>query len=272
MKKRSAAFIFAFAAFAALCAGLCACTKKGVGAAAGNVAINAEKVHTEGGLVYRLKSNNGSAYYAVEAENNNITSAQVLSELNSLPVTCVAEDGFASCYLLTEITLSENLTKIGSNAFNGCSGLLSITLPKTLTDIGDDAFKNCYKLWQVYNFSSLDIKQYNASFGMVAYNARAVYTSVGESIYTRQGDFTFYVGEKENYLLSYVGSSSSVTLPQSFGGEDYEVADYCFYRRSDITALSVPSAVKSIASYAFYGCEALVDLTFETSYEKSSGK
>ena len=51
-----------------------------------------------------------------------------------------------NCESLTNITLPENLTKIGINAFNTCSSLTKIVIPDSVVSIGKYAFYNCKNL------------------------------------------------------------------------------------------------------------------------------
>ena len=50
---------------------------------------------------------------------------------------------------LTNITLPDNLTKIGSNAFTFCTLLTSINIPDSVTSIGTSALQYCTELTQI---------------------------------------------------------------------------------------------------------------------------
>ena len=58
------------------------------------------------------------------------------------------DSAFFKCSSLTEITIPEGVTKIGTNAFYGCSQLTSITIPSTIKNM-DTAFPSNPKLSQV---------------------------------------------------------------------------------------------------------------------------
>ncbi len=70
-----------------------------------------------------------------------------LTELNlSQNVTRIGDSAFRDCSSLTEINLPEDITYIGNNAFDNCSSLKEIRLPQTITYVGGSAFSRCDKI------------------------------------------------------------------------------------------------------------------------------
>ena len=63
-------------------------------------------------------------------------------------VTDIGRGAFSSCYALTDITLPNGLTTIGSSAFYH-TAITSITIPGSVHTIGSDAFWNCQSLTSV---------------------------------------------------------------------------------------------------------------------------
>ena len=53
---------------------------------------------------------------------------------------------FFHCTNLSSITLSNNITSIGSSAFEDCTTLTSITIPSSVTSIGEYVFDGCTSL------------------------------------------------------------------------------------------------------------------------------
>jgi hypothetical protein len=50
---------------------------------------------------------------------------------------------------ITNVTIGNGVTSIGSAAFYGCSGLRSVTIPNSVTSIGEWAFRSCSGLTSV---------------------------------------------------------------------------------------------------------------------------
>ena len=141
--------------------------------------------------------------------------------------------------------ISKPVTKVDSSAFNNMTILEDIYLPNTITNIGDSAFYNCYKLVEVINNSSLNIEVGSDTYGGIAYYAKEIHD--GESKIVTKDDFLFYTHNKVNYLLSYVGNATEITLPENYNGQTYEIYKYAFYDRCyDLTSVTIPDSVTGI--------------------------
>ena len=65
---------------------------------------------------------------------------------------CLIIDGELKIFIakgVTEYTITESVTEIGSGAFRGCSSLKSITIPNSVTWIGGRAFNGCSSLTSI---------------------------------------------------------------------------------------------------------------------------
>ena len=56
---------------------------------------------------------------------------------------------------MTELTLPNSVTSIGTGAFRGCSGLTELTLSNSLTSIGEYAFKGCSGLAKITSLAEI---------------------------------------------------------------------------------------------------------------------
>lgn len=97
--------------------------------------IIAEK--TSKGLRYALQGDEKS--YAVIGYEGTLSGISIPDTYNGIPVTAIEREAFHSSDL-TEITLSDQIVKIGERAFAYSNGIPKITIPKTVTDIAASAF------------------------------------------------------------------------------------------------------------------------------------
>ncbi len=189
-------------------------------------------------------------------------------------VTSIEYDAFRNCTSLTSVTIPDSITSIGSNAFYYCTSLTSVTIGKDVSSIGYDAFVCCYKLVEVYNLSSslnITVGSYYEN-GAVGYYAKIVHTSLDEEsiLKTTEDGYVFaVVGENEVYLVDYVGNETELTLPESYNGNNYGISQYAFYKRDDITKVTIPDGVTSIGNSAFGDCVALSEINFNATAMKS---
>ena len=61
-------------------------------------------------------------------------------------ITEIADEQFAWCTSLTNITFGSRVQRIGVSAFSGCAALTAMTVPDSVTTIGAGAFQDCTSL------------------------------------------------------------------------------------------------------------------------------
>ena len=122
---------------------------------------------------------------------------------------------------IPSISLSENLTSIGSYAFKDCSGIKSITIPNSVTFIGEDAFWDCSGLKEV---------------------------SLSENLsQISDGTFLNCTG-----LTSIIISESVTTIEGP-----YQYSGGAFGKCKNLKKVLIPDTVASIGGGAFRGCDKL---------------
>ena len=184
---------------------------------------------------------------------------------------------FCGCSMLSTVIMPSDTKIIDEYAFYDCSSLRSITIPKTVKSIGDDAFGGCDRVVEVINHSGIDEEDYSTSFGGMCGRALVIHRGItaadtqkaaaeenaSESRIVNIGDFLFITDDSgRNHLLDYVGTDTAVTLPETYRGEPYAIANYAFYKRDDIVCLTIPSAVDAIGEFAFAECTFLEEILF----------
>ena len=180
-------------------------------------------------------------------------------------VTSIGKYAFDGCTGLTGIVIPNSVTSIGYNAFRGCDGLTSIVIPNSVTSIGSDAFAGCTRLKIVYNNSLLDIIKGSKTHGCIALNACAVITDNNHANYDFVGDWIFTTVDDVKTLVAYVGSGSTIKLPEEYNGDNYVIGNRAFYYCTGLTSVTIGNSVTSIGNYAFYDCSGLTSITIPNS-------
>jgi len=162
----------------------------------------------------------------------------------------------------SSIVIPEGVTTICEYAFTGSKKLESITLPSTLLQIDYDAFYRCFKLFDIYNLSTLDIECGSDDNGSVGMYAKNIYTSLYKTTQklVDENGFSFKVDENNNYYLcGYDKNKTEIVLPDDINGNKYHLNNGVFFE-SNIESIVISSGIISIDNYAFYGCENLCNV------------
>lgn len=73
----------------------------------------------------------------IQGSNKSITSAEIPSEIDGLPVTCISN--FSLCPI-TEIIIPDSVTDIKYMTFYGCTDLKKVKISDSITKIKDSVF------------------------------------------------------------------------------------------------------------------------------------
>ncbi len=129
------------------------------------------------------------------------------------------------------------------------SDIVSVYIPSTIDptiiSIDNSVFIDCFNLVEIINNSEIDTEDF--SF-FVADQLLGDHN--GKSNTVLLGDYYFYVENGEAILVSYIGGSTEITLPESFNGNTYKIHTNAF-RESGIESIVIPTSVTQIGDWAF---------------------
>ena len=230
-----------------------------------------------------------SSMTSVEIPNSVTTlGAHVFSQCKKLErvvigtgVTAVNNDAFYGCEKLKSVDIPDNVTLIGANAFQKCTALESVTIGSGVSKISTYAFDGCSVLKTVTCVRSTPPVMSNSNCFDASTYSRATLYVPGASVnnyksadwwrmfsainslpydfyvngiyYKKTSNNTVAVTYKDSNYNSYSGT---VNIPASIsvGGTTYKVTkigDNAFWQSKDLTAVTMPSTVTEIGSYAF---------------------
>lgn len=131
----------------------------------------------------------------------------------------IPENAFNYAYELTDITLPDTITKIGSRAFFHCWELKNIHLPEGLTQIGSSAFSECATLKYI--------------------NLPSTVVSMGSSIFE---------GCQMLTTAGPVGSGCCIEFAWN------TIPSYAFYNSDYLAGIILPEGLSGIGAHAFTDC------------------
>lgn len=158
-------------------------------------------------------------------------------------ISSIGSNTFNYCGNLTTVTLGNGITSIGEQAFMWCENLTSINIPATLTSLAKNAFAYCESLTSIELPSTLTSIAEQAFIGC----ASLASVSIPEGI-TRIESATF----KDCSSMVYVEIPESVTY----------IGTGAFAECTSMTYVVIPSNVNYIGYSAFADCSNLMSLTY----------
>lgn len=166
------------------------------------------------------------------------------SEINSLPVTAIANGAFKDNDIIKAVTIKNGILSIGDEAFAGCDELMSVTIPASVSSIGNKAFFACPKL---YNFT---VNTSNTTYSASA--NRAVLFNYDKTVLLQYGmgktDTTYAIPDNVTTIAEGAFSGAdlltTITVPASVTTMPSDTFKFC----GALTAINVDSANTSFAS------------------------
>lgn len=208
------------------------------------------------GYAFTIEAGMSSMYRYMYDSNGNETGIQ-LAELQvtngmygyTVPnwITCAASGVFRQDGL-REVHLGTGFTSLQDELFMNCSNLQTIELPDTVTAIGAKAFYGCTGLTELELPDGID------SIGTYAFdrfNGTIYADPESTTAVTLSRRSQFFRARGNGYDMKYL-----------FNAQDEPDGIQISNADKDITAVTIPAAVKSIYPNTFDGCTALAGVTF----------
>ncbi|MBQ3137710.1 MAG: leucine-rich repeat protein [Clostridia bacterium] len=170
----------------------------------------------------------------------------VPSEIDGYAVTAIGEMAFENCETITELTVSDGISRIEERAFSGMKAT-RITFSDSVTYIGDYVFARCASLENVTLSANLEYIGHSAFRGTIKLKKIALPDSL-----TKMGGGVF-------------SGSGIKTIKIPAGLTEIPGLTFDF---SELTEITIPATVKEIGGGAFSGCLKLKKITFEGNIEK----
>ncbi|MBR2026488.1 MAG: leucine-rich repeat domain-containing protein [Alistipes sp.] len=185
-------------------------------------------------------------------------------------VTSIGSFAFSGCSYITNISIPDSVTSIGESAFRGCSSLTSIALPNRITSIEDCTFSRCIKLTDItlpYGISSIGKYAFYHCEALIMLIIPDSVISVDSAAFSycynlkemTIPDNVMYIGEEETFY--YCTSLISVTV----GNGVSSIGNMAFSDCYSLASLTIGNRVSSIGYFAFDNCISLTSVVIPNS-------
>ncbi len=202
--------------------------------------LNAEIQYTADGFVYCILEDGTASISGYISDESSVI---IPDMLDGFKVTQIDDYALNDKKGITEVTVSEGITRIEGGAFMSCEALTQIKLPDTLTELGERAFYGCSSLAEITlpdGISSIAGHTFHNCSSLSQVNLPEGITSIGE--------YAFY---NCDFL-------QSIVLPDSVS----TIGKKAFYECSRLVDISVPKNLSAIGENAFF-CKWLDTLRLE---------
>ncbi len=156
-----------------------------------------------------------------------------ISGLGTLTVRGIGNEAFKDHYMVTSLTLPSDLVSIGDGAFQGCYDISSVSIPASVETIGESAFEGCYNL------------------GSVTIAGTSRLESIGEYAFCGTGLSSFVMPNSVTGVGAHVFADCHGLVSVTLSNQLEEISDGMFRYCENLTGISIPASVESIASNAF---------------------
>ncbi len=170
------------------------------------------------------------------------------AKINGMVVTEIADEALWGNEQVTELTVSEGITRIGNSAFHLCGGLNVLHLPATLTHIHHCAFAMCNSLQKLF------IPKNVAFIGQDAFamceKLVDIEVSPDNKVFIVQNGI-LYNKESKAVVTCSKAVSGKVYLPN----DTFGISSYAFSGCNQVTEFVLPGGLRYIGENAFSWCE-----------------
>ena len=162
---------------------------------------------------------------------------------------------------VTDLVISDGTETIGDREFCGYDNLQRVVIPSSVTSIGECAFAWCYNLVEVTYLGDED----SISFGDDVFLDTPYYEGSLPEGSLPEASLPFeLIIDSDGVLKGFSGPCpSKLTIPDGVVRIGTSAFDGDYYDVGNLTSVTIPATVKTIESYAFYGCNNLLEIKFQ---------
>lgn len=196
---------------------------------------------------------------------------------NGYAITAIADNAFANCTMIKELTIPDTITSIGHMAFAGCTSMTQIKLPSKIKELPQGIFMGCSKLESIdipdsvntidsyafYNCSMLTDVKLPGELASIKPMAFAECSSIENFDTGNCASYVFedgilYNSSKTNISRASVKLTGDVYIRDGVTTIDAGAFSVC----AGIENLFIPSSVDYIGDDAFGYCVSLKKVDF----------
>lgn len=160
----------------------------------------------------------------------------------------ICASAFYECTNLKKVVIPDGVTKIDEFTFCGSENLTSVSIPKSVKYIGSLAFYKCEKLEEVHITDITSWLSIDASDSPLEY-ADKLYLNNEE---VKSIEIPNNISKIDNYALSF-DSLEQVFVPSSVK----HIESYAFYGAVNLKQIYLSEGLESIGQHSFDGCTSL---------------
>ena len=165
---------------------------------------------------------------------------------------------------ITEIVISNGVTRIGNHAFFGCGNVVCVTIPDTVTHIGEHAFRSCVNLAEITIPSSVVTIGNNAMQSCSSLTSIVLPDSLkelgNEAFYYCESLATVEIYSKDLKIGEYVFRECNNLANVIIQGESVSIGEKTFYNCSNLSNVNLQGVI-TIGDRAFQSCNILESIT-----------
>ncbi len=214
------------------------------------------------------KANASDFVYELNVTNSEVTiinsANKTLTKINIPSILTINDEDYT-------------VTRIADNAFAGCNALKEVTIPKSIEQIGTQAFAACSNLTSFY---VSDLNPYFASQDGIIYNYNLTELLLCPAGYTKEVQIPnslTYIGA---YALANCSKITEVSIPKSVTSiregaffncsalKDISLPPYLTtigagaFSKTGISKIAIPKTVTYIGPWAFKDCTSLISFVY----------
>ena len=196
---------------------------------------------TEGLYTYTVTNGEATITQVDSSVSGDVT---IPETLGGYPVVAIGDDAFFDLYDIESVSIPNTVTSIGAYAFASCSILSEVVLPENLVTIGDGAFS-------MSSVKSYEIPASVTSIGKSAlesFSVKSITVDKENPVYSSDDNGVLFNKEK-TVLIQFPAKSdlTAYTVPASVT----KIESYAFAETTKLKSITISNKVTDIPAGAF---------------------